>query len=191
VHRRPENRHLPTPLFFLDKFESSENCVQVKYAAAMPSTKRKAEAAAAPAVKEKDAQTDRAAKRTRTSDAPPKTVFNDEERAFPRGGASVLTPLEHKQIQVKANQDVLFEQAGTKKRGGEDHSSDGGSDVEMEDAAKAGKKRKSKKSKKAPKTEEEEQKIRVETLSYKVGQNLRGLGRRLTTRREPSRAQWS
>ncbi|KAI9892883.1 MAG: rRNA biogenesis protein rrp5 [Vezdaea aestivalis] len=28
---------------------------------------------------------------------------------FPRGGASVLTPLEHKQIQIEANRDVLFE----------------------------------------------------------------------------------
>jgi rRNA biogenesis protein RRP5 len=33
----------------------------------------------------------------------------EEDAAFPRGGASVLTPLEHKQIQIEATQDVLFE----------------------------------------------------------------------------------
>ncbi|KAL9125990.1 MAG: hypothetical protein Q9217_004885 [Psora testacea] len=38
-----------------------------------------------------------------------------EEPAFPRGGASVLTPLEHKQIQIQAKQDVLFEEITGKK----------------------------------------------------------------------------
>lgn len=38
----------------------------------------------------------------------------DEGKAFPRGGASVLTPLEHKQIQIEATRDVLFEQEGAK-----------------------------------------------------------------------------
>ena len=43
------------------------------------------------------------------------SILKDEEPAFPRGGASVLTPLEHKQIQIRAKQDVLFEQSTGKK----------------------------------------------------------------------------
>ncbi|KJX99286.1 rRNA biogenesis protein RRP5 [Zymoseptoria brevis] len=41
---------------------------------------------------------------------PAKSVLQQEERAFPRGGGSVLTPLEHKQIKAQAERDVLFEQ---------------------------------------------------------------------------------
>lgn len=37
---------------------------------------------------------------------------DQEEAAFPRGGGSILTPLEHKQIQIQATRDVLFEQQG-------------------------------------------------------------------------------
>lgn len=151
----------------------------------MAAPKRKAENGA-PVKKEAGASTDRSAKRQRKSDvgtddakpakapaakadiAPKKSVFADGEKAFPRGGASVLTPLEHKQIQIKATQDVLFEQAGgVKKKGGAGLSDDeGGSDVDMEDAPKAGKKRKSKKGKKD--VQEEEAGIKVEGLSYKV-----------------------
>ncbi|RKF63734.1 rRNA biogenesis protein rrp5 [Golovinomyces cichoracearum] len=35
--------------------------------------------------------------------------LDKEESAFPRGGGSILTPLEHKQIQIQASRDVLFE----------------------------------------------------------------------------------
>ena len=42
------------------------------------------------------------------------SILDDEERAFPRGGASVLTPLEHRQIQIQATRDVLFEEKGQK-----------------------------------------------------------------------------
>lgn len=49
-----------------------------------------------------------------TGDAPPrsqvKSVLVQEERAFPRGGGSLLTPLEHKQIRAEAERDVLLEQ---------------------------------------------------------------------------------
>ncbi|KAI5279635.1 rRNA biogenesis protein rrp5, partial [Ascosphaera acerosa] len=38
------------------------------------------------------------------------TIREDEETPFPRGGASVLTPLEQKQISLQAKKDVLFEQ---------------------------------------------------------------------------------
>lgn len=40
----------------------------------------------------------------------PKSILQPEERAFPRGGASILTPIEQKQIKAQAEHDVLFEQ---------------------------------------------------------------------------------
>lgn len=42
--------------------------------------------------------------------APAVSILQQEERAFPRGGASVLTPIERKQIEAQAERDVLFEQ---------------------------------------------------------------------------------
>ena len=149
----------------------------------MGAIKRKADQGSTPAKKERDAPKDRSAKRQRKSDAadhPPaakpkpdisteKSIFKDEERSFPRGGASVLTPLEHKQIQIKANQDVLFEQSGHKKRGGDEGLSEEGSDFDAEDGApKASKKRKSKKNKTADGDEEKLQKIKAEGLTFKV-----------------------
>jgi rRNA biogenesis protein RRP5 len=146
----------------------------------MGAIKRKAEQASTPSKKDKSASTDRNAKR-RKSDvteqpAPAKSkpeiapakqsVFKDEEASFPRGGASVLTPLEHKQIQIKANQDVLFESAGVKRTGGDDGFSDMGSDDEERAAAKT-KKRPAKKSKKGQDDSEKEQVVRVEGLNYK------------------------
>jgi rRNA biogenesis protein RRP5 len=152
----------------------------------MAAPKRKAENAATSPKKEAGASTDRSAKRQRKSDAgatngakpatlpiaktekaAPKSVFNDGETSFPRGGASVLTPLEHKQIQIKANQDVLFEAAGGKRSKDDEDFSDTGSDVDAENAEKASKKRKSKKSKKTQEVGKEDV-VKVEGLSYKV-----------------------
>ncbi|KAJ4356836.1 rRNA biogenesis protein rrp5 [Didymosphaeria variabile] len=148
----------------------------------MGAIKRKADQGSTPAKKERSAPQDRSVKRQRKSDAaenpPPakakpeistqKSIFKDEEKSFPRGGASVLTPLEHKQIQIRANQDVLFEQAGTKKRGGDDGLSDEGSDMGGgEDAPTKSKKRKSKKNKTALGEEEQVQKIKAEGLTFK------------------------
>ncbi|EDN10819.1 conserved hypothetical protein [Histoplasma mississippiense (nom. inval.)] len=49
-------------------------------------------------------------------DSPSKTpavsVLREEEPAFPRGGANILSPLEQKQIHIQATRDVLFEQKG-------------------------------------------------------------------------------
>jgi len=93
----------------------------------------------------------------RKSTAAPTKLYHarDEEVAFPRGGASVLTPLEHKQIQIEATRDVLFEQ--------------GAKDV-VEGDAPAKKKSKSKgKNKKAnEQPQEEEDSVKIEGLSYKV-----------------------
>ncbi|KAL8645515.1 MAG: hypothetical protein Q9210_006666 [Variospora velana] len=72
----------------------------------MASTKRKS----APSEK------DRAGKKQKLSESARNTpVVRKEEPAFPRGGASVLTPLEQKQIQIQAKNDVLFEQSTGKK----------------------------------------------------------------------------
>ncbi|KAL5426711.1 hypothetical protein PMIN07_011730 [Paraphaeosphaeria minitans] len=149
----------------------------------MGAIKRKADQGSAPAKKERSAPQDRSAKRQRKSDAadqpPPakvkpdistqNSIFKDEEKSFPRGGASVLTPLEHKQIQIKANQDVLFEQAGGKKRGGDDGTSDEDEDMGSgdEDAPTKSKKRRAKKNKNALGDEEEVHKIRAEGLTFK------------------------
>ena len=156
----------------------------------MGAIKRKAEQGATPSKKSKSAPADRSTKR-RKSDveqpspekskleraAPKPSVFKDEEKSFPRGGASVLTPLEHKQIQIKANQDVLFEQAGGVKRtgGGDDGFSDMGSEDDEKAAAKSKKKPLTKKSKKSHDSGEKDGTVRAEGLSYKVcqSQNLR------------------
>lgn len=44
------------------------------------------------------------------------SLLRQEEKSFPRGGASALTPLEHRQIQIEATKDVLFGESGSKKR---------------------------------------------------------------------------
>ncbi|RAL68395.1 hypothetical protein DID88_007126 [Monilinia fructigena] len=105
-------------------------------------------------------------KSTSTTKLPPATKISrvrDEEVAFPRGGASVLTPLEHKQIQIDATRDVLFEQHGAKS------SKPDGEDLEGEDSSKPKKKKKGKgKGKKiAQDSEVEEETVKIEGLSYK------------------------
>lgn len=89
----------------------------------------------------------------KTYQQPPKiSKLKEEEPAFPRGGASVLTPLEHKQIQIEATRDVLFEQ-----QNGPSTTADVGS-----------KKRKTKGRKKDEETGPAEETIKIEGLSYKV-----------------------
>jgi rRNA biogenesis protein RRP5 len=86
----------------------------------------------------------------------------EEEAAFPRGGASVLTPLEHKQIQIEATRDVLFEQEGGKSsRSNED-------DGEPAARKKHKPKSKGKGKKGAEAAEPEEDIVKIEGLSYKV-----------------------
>ncbi|OKL57576.1 hypothetical protein UA08_07016 [Talaromyces atroroseus] len=103
------------------------------------------------------------------------SILRDEEPSFPRGGGSVLTPLERKQIQIQATRDVLFEQkkSGKPAEGFGEEVSD--ADIDMEDAdADADKKpvptkktRKSK-SKKAEDSERNTKEgVRVEGLSFK------------------------
>ena len=42
--------------------------------------------------------------------APPVSLLTEDEPLFPRGGGSVLTPLEQQEIQVQAKKDALFEE---------------------------------------------------------------------------------
>jgi rRNA biogenesis protein RRP5 len=164
-----------------EKFGASQNvCNGRNTTLTMGAIKRKAEPATTPSKKDKGASADRNAKR-RKSDvteqpapaapkpeaAPKKSVFKDEEKSFPRGGASILTPLEHKQIQIKANQDVLFEQSGGKRTAGDDEFSDMGSDEGQDISEKSSKKRPAKKGKKTHEDGDKEATIRAEGLNYK------------------------
>jgi len=93
-----------------------------------------------------------------------------EEAAFPRGGASVLTPLEHKQIHIEATRDVLFEQQSTfRKQEIRDEKS-----VDPMVSSKTTKKRKSKfkGQEMTQKQDSEDESVKIEGLSYKVCQYL-------------------
>ncbi|KAM0722465.1 hypothetical protein Q7P37_001906 [Cladosporium fusiforme] len=104
-----------------------------------------------------------------------KSVLQQEERSFPRGGASVLTPIEKKQIEARAERDVLFEQQTGQKpvrnEGDEDLF-----DEEEEEEAKSSKK-KSKASKKDSGLKIKGSGIKIQSLSYKsltVGSSVLG-----------------
>lgn len=100
-----------------------------------------------------------------TAQAPKIARAKEEEAAFPRGGASVLTPLEHKQINIDATRDVLFEHETASRA-----KADG--DLEAT-TSHGGKKRKSKsKRTKDENMKADEDNIRIEGLSYKVSTSL-------------------
>lgn len=188
IRRNPNHR--PREIFEIEIKVKTENYDGAAKSIMAP-IKRFADSEGPASKKEKHAADDRASKRqkklessnnehkskttsqsvvasTKSQKALQPSVFKDEERAFPRGGASILTPLEHKQIQIEATQDVLFEQAGNK-RLGKGAESDDGVDGEIEAAPRAGKKtKKAKGSKKVAIPEIEEARIRTEGLSYKV-----------------------
>lgn len=95
-----------------------------------------------------------------------------EEPVFPRGGSSILTPLEQKQIHIQATSDVLFEQStGRKPAIHEFEDEENGSDqLDQSSGALQKKKRKKKTQKSQGKLDEvaKEPDIRIERLSYKV-----------------------
>jgi rRNA biogenesis protein RRP5 len=114
----------------------------------------------------------RPSKRPRAEEERPKantaatklSKVREEDVAFPRGGASVLTPLEHKQIQIEATQDVLFEQQGAKSSRME---VDGEDENTGQAVTKKTKKRGKGKGDTLP-AKTEEQAVKIEGLSYKV-----------------------
>ena len=104
------------------------------------------------------------------------SIFHKDEPAFPRGGASVLTPLEHKQIHIKARQDVLFEQStGQKSRAfdSEDEENAGDDSGEEDDSPAMVRRKPANKSKsqKLGKVADNNG-IKIEGLSYKVCSTL-------------------
>lgn len=121
-------------------------------------------------------------KKQKSSSTTKVSVLKEEEPAFPRGGASILTPLEHKQIQIQAKSDVLFEQ-NTGKKAAKNEFENEENDEDMPDqpsapSAKAKRKSRSKDKKGGKDGAVEEATVRVEGLSYKVGDprscNIRG-----------------
>lgn len=119
--------------------------------------------------------------------APPEnqnvSILKGEEPAFPRGGASVLTPLEHKQIQIQATRDVLFEQKTGRKSGpldSEDEENEGDQDgVPVKASKPKGSIRKPKQKSRENRGLEtrKESGIRIEGLSYTVSHPLAVLDR--------------
>lgn len=114
---------------------------------------------------EPDAQGENVTRAPKIPHVPKITRVREEEVAFPRGGASVLTPLEHKQIQIEATRDVLFEQGARATEAGEES---GISDKKKKPITKGKGKGKGKKDSAAD--VEEEDNVRIEGLSYKVCQ---------------------
>ncbi|KAL8869981.1 MAG: hypothetical protein Q9174_003866, partial [Haloplaca sp. 1 TL-2023] len=97
-------------------------------------------------------------------------VLPKEEPSFPRGGASILTPLEKKQIQIQANDDVLFEQSTGKKAAREEYDDEENEEavpVEKEVSTKGKRKSKAKGEFKATDLHVEQKLVRIESLSYK------------------------
>ncbi|KAK4190364.1 hypothetical protein QBC35DRAFT_79376 [Podospora australis] len=97
---------------------------------------------------------EKGAKSAKSAPAPATSLVREEEPMFPRGGASVLTPLEQKQIQIQARNDVLFEEAAGKKGG--------------DKAVKKKKSSRKSKSKDADsKADKDEDAVKVESLNFK------------------------
>lgn len=94
-----------------------------------------------------------------------------EEENFPRGGASVLTSLEHKQIRVQATEDALFEQTTGTKSARTDFGDEENEDLHdgtVEAPVKVDRKRLSKVTSSKTVTVPKSSGIRIEGLSYKV-----------------------
>jgi rRNA biogenesis protein RRP5 len=82
-------------------------------------------------------------------------VTKEEEPLFPRGGGSVLTPLEQKQISIQAKKDVLFEE-GLQSEG------------KKRDNSARRKRRKSRADEAGTSTTPDEDAVKVESLNFKV-----------------------
>jgi rRNA biogenesis protein RRP5 len=107
----------------------------------------------------------------------PTSLWTNEQPAFPRGGASLLTPIERKQIEAQATRDALKEHASF----GDLFSTSGkvhdGSDKEgitqsIPDGSKQRRKKTSKKHKPSDGGKQESAAVRIEGLSHKVSRPL-------------------
>lgn len=91
------------------------------------------------------------------SSAPSIARVKQEEPLFPRGGGSVLTPLEHKQITIQAKQDALFEEESGK-----------APKKSEKDTKKKKRKSSGKDVKKGDKPAHDPDAVKIEGLNYKV-----------------------
>ena len=111
-------------------------------------------------------------KKPRPSKPTSELIVPREEPAFQRGGASILTPLEKKKIQVEATRDALFEQnTGQKARNPEFEDDENEDDVDIDGGRIPAKPKANTKAKRRqPKGAEKEEHsgLRIEGLSYKV-----------------------
>lgn len=118
-----------------------------------------------------ESKNDRPEKRPKPTISSKLSALREEEPAFPRGGASILTPLEHKQIKIKANKDVLFEQTTGQKLAQNEFENDGDLEDVLEIDKQEPAKRRKRVSKDASRRSVEASKeagIRIEGLSYNV-----------------------
>ena len=134
----------------------------------------------APIKRKLDASNDGAQPMKRPKPKPSSTtksaILKNDEPSFPRGGASILTPFEHKQIQIQAKQDVLFEQStGTKAARNEFEHEENDEDLpeqRLMPVTKSKRKFKTKEKKRGKDSVADEPAVRIEGLSYKVSQNV-------------------
>jgi rRNA biogenesis protein RRP5 len=101
----------------------------------------------------------------------PTSLLTNEQPAFPRGGASLLTPIERKQIQAQATRDALKEHAssGDLFNTSRQVPDDSGDEDIIQDTLKWSKKKRNKASKQKPSNGgiQETAALRIEGLSYK------------------------
>ena len=115
------------------------------------------------------------------------SVLSAEEKSFPRGGASLLTPIERKQIQIQADRDALFEESGAGKKRPlpADVSDDEGGAGLTNGEVKPKKKRKTPPEGKKEKAPAEEKTERIEGLSFRKlvpGSTILGKVSQITSR---------
>lgn len=137
---------------------------------ARPATESRPSKRAKASESSKDDSKKRASKQPKSpakpADAPVVTKSREEEPLFPRGGGSILTPLEQKQISIQAKKDVLFEEQSAAQPKG--------------DNAARRKRRKARADETATKSAKDDDGVKVESLNFKVGHTSRtgrGMGR--------------
>ncbi|KXL41438.1 hypothetical protein M433DRAFT_157435 [Acidomyces richmondensis BFW] len=96
-----------------------------------------------------------------------KSILHQEEHSFPRGGGSVLTPLEERQIKAQAERDVLFEHQTGQKASARDENGDLLYDEGTAVAAPAKKKRKANHRESGAEKTFEGSGMKIQSLSYK------------------------
>ena len=111
-------------------------------------------------------------KRRKEQDESTSPAIRKEEALFPRGGGSVLTPLEQRQIQIQAKQDVLFEERTGQKPSRQEFDGDENASVEVAgpDRGSTANSKKRKNTSRPPKDGGQTyvKPLRISSLSYKV-----------------------